>query len=245
VPTRLTYITFDQLMTVPELRSTRDFQARTDLLLKPLPHLSVEEIVRGVRDPDFVAEHSTGLPFHTAISYLLVSMECLIGAAYTRAVEAAGLAGAPDPIMGRVESRYRHWQIGRCSHHAQLWVDRNFALDYTLKSLEKILDGIPRQEVRQARVVLKDAAADVLTGMLALIDADRDWTPDALDIELGRLLDDRLVALKERMAATVSAVVPALPGDKAALLVTEHTRWAGPQSWRLINSSESCAADGT
>ncbi|WP_240956594.1 hypothetical protein [Micromonospora sp. HNM0581] len=58
VPTRFTYITFDHLMTLEELRATHDFQARTDLLLRPLHHLSVEEIVDGVTDPRFVSEHS-------------------------------------------------------------------------------------------------------------------------------------------------------------------------------------------
>jgi radical SAM superfamily enzyme YgiQ (UPF0313 family) len=40
VPTRYTYITFDQLMTPAELVATTAFQARTDLLLRPLPHAS-------------------------------------------------------------------------------------------------------------------------------------------------------------------------------------------------------------
>jgi len=71
-------------VTADELHATHAFQARTDLLLRPLPHLSVVEIVDGVRDETFVADHATGQPFHTAVSYLLVSMECLIGAAYTK-----------------------------------------------------------------------------------------------------------------------------------------------------------------
>ena len=110
---------------------------------------------------------------------MLVSMECLIGAAYTRKVQAAGLAGAIRPSMGRVDARFADWRIGVASHWAQLWVDRNFALDYTLKSLEKVLDGPPRHAVRQARAVLKDAAYTVLGEMIAAIEAQPLAAPPA------------------------------------------------------------------
>ena len=69
------------------------------------------QIVDDVTDLDFVAEHATGRPFCTEISYLLVSMECLIGVPYTRAVQARGLAGSTDPMMGRVEARVADWRI--------------------------------------------------------------------------------------------------------------------------------------
>jgi len=36
-------------------------------------------------------------------------------------------------------------------------VERTFALDYTLKCLEKILDGDPREHMHTARVVIHDA----------------------------------------------------------------------------------------
>ncbi|MFI0420283.1 B12-binding domain-containing radical SAM protein [Spongiactinospora sp. 9N601] len=151
VPTRFTYITFDQLMTFEELKATYTFQGRTDLLLKPSPRFSPEQIVEGVRDPEFVADIATGRPFHSGISYMLVSMECLIGAAYTRQVQAAGLTGAIQPSMGRQAARFADLRIGVCSEWAQLWVDRNFALDYTFKSLEKTLDGRARPYGRPAQ----------------------------------------------------------------------------------------------
>ncbi|MGH3720866.1 MAG: hypothetical protein ACRDRI_18865 [Pseudonocardiaceae bacterium] len=72
--------------------------------------------------------------------------------------------------MGRRDAEFADWRISRFSHHAQLWIDRHFALDYTLKSLEKILDGHPRHAVRTARLVLKDAAFDLLHAMVALLD---------------------------------------------------------------------------
>jgi hypothetical protein len=241
VPTRFTYITFDQLMTADELAATHAFQARTDLLLRPLPDLSVAEIVDGVRDDAFVAEHGTGRPFYSAISYMLVSMECLTGAAYTRKVQAAGLAGDVRPALGRIDARFADWRIGVCSRNAQLWIDRNFALDYTLKSLEKILDGPPRHSVRHARVVLKDAAFTLLSTMLRLLDIFAlDGDADDFEQQLRAVMDDQLAVLDQRMTATVAALLEVVPSDSAAVLARELARWQHAEGWRLINAAESC-----
>ncbi len=243
VPTRFTYITFDHLMNADELRATYDFQTRTDLLLHRLPQLTVEQIIDGVRDDDFAAMHTTGRPFYTAISYLLVSMECLIGAAYTRAVQAAGLTGETRPALGRIDATFRDWRIGACSTHAQLWIDRNFALDYTLKSLEKILDGTPRQQVRHARVALKDAAISVLAGMLRQFDRTISRDQHAFSNTLVALLDQNLDRLRDRMTKTMADISPMLPADAARVLSTEYQRWDHTRGWALINAAEPCAVD--
>jgi len=242
VPTRYTYITFDQLMSPAELVATTAFQARTDLLLGPLPELSVEEIVEGVRNEEFVAEHTTGRPFYTGISYLLVSMECLIGAAFTKQVQAAGLAGAARPAMGRLDAEFADWRIGRFSHHAQLWVDRNFALDYTLKSLEKVLDGQPWEAVRAARMVIKDAAFGLLTAMVELLEQfplDRP-DPAALDEVLLELMERAITELHASVTLTVNELGNVLVGQDARLLFAEYTRWATTRSWELINAADPC-----
>lgn len=241
VPTRFTYITFDHLMTVDELAATHAFQARTDLLLRPLPELPVEQIVDGVHDPEFVARHAVGRPVYTEISYMLVSMECLIGAPYTRAVRARGLAGAPDPTMGRVEARFADWRIGLAAKSGQLWVDRNFALDYTLKSLEKVLDGVPRLRVREARVVVKQAAFTLLTGMLDLIRRYPETADEqAMWRELLDLMDGTIAGLATTLAATVETVLPELPANSARLLAREFGRWQTTEGWRLINTADPC-----
>ncbi|WNV84949.1 hypothetical protein [Umezawaea sp. Da 62-37] len=224
------------------LVATTAFQARTDLLLHPLPGLSVDEIVDGVRDEAFVAQHTTGRPFYTAISYLLVSMECLIGAAYTKQVHAAGLAGAARPAMGRLDADFADWRIGRFSLHAQLWVDRNFALDYTFKSLEKVLDGPPWQAVRAARLLLKDAAFDLLQTMVALLaefPVDRPY-PTVLDGVLLRALESAIHGLRVRVTDTVQALAAVLSDEDSGLLVGTYTLWAATQSWDLINAADPC-----
>jgi hypothetical protein len=242
VPTRFTYITFDHLMSAAELRATHAFQARTDLLLRPLPDLSAGQIVDGVRDRAFVARHTVGRPFYTAISYMLVSMECLIGAAYTRAVQAAGLDGEPRPLMGSIDARFADWRIGACSRHAQLWIDRNFALDYTLKSLEKILDGQQRHLIRNARTVIKDAAFALLSRMISLI-ADYSAAcanPGQFDRALLRIMDKELSRLAHPVSNALAAVIPKLPDEMALLLRREHQRWEHAAGWNLINAADPC-----
>ncbi|MET8542569.1 radical SAM protein [Kitasatospora sp. NPDC004799] len=246
IPTRFTYITFDHLMTLEELKATEAFQGRTDLLLRPLRHMSAEEIAAGVRDEDFVAKYSTGRPLHQGISYMLVSMECLIGAAYTRMVQAAGLAGAARPSMGRQDADFADWRIGIASEWAQRWIDRNFALDYTLKSLEKVLDqGEAWRAVRMARVVLKDAAYTVLGHMVRAIEA----TPLAMGVEGGGaglharlrvLLGEEIAELATRAGPAVRTAVLALPAERADLLTAEYRRWVDNDAWELINAADPC-----
>jgi hypothetical protein len=244
VPTRFTYITFDHLMTAEELHATHAFQARTDLVLKPLPHLSIEDIVDGVGDEDFVAAHSRGVPFYTEISYMLVSMEPLVGAAYTRKVMEAGLAGQARPSMGCIDAEFADRRIGVLSRWAQRWVDRNFALDYTFKSLEKVLDNEPRHAVRAARQVLKDAAFELFTTMLALLDDTPAGDAGQLERLDGRChahADALLADLRPRLAQTVAQVTGTLPPQRAETLLREHGRWADDDGrWHLINASDPC-----
>lgn len=242
VPPRFTYITFDHLMTKTELRETYAFQGRTDLLLRAQPGLSVKEIVDGVRDEDWVAAHSTGRPFYIGISYMLVGMECLIGAAYTRKVEASGLTGQSDPSMGRVEAEYADWRIGVLARWAQLWVDRNFALDYTLKSLEKILDGRPHQVVRGLRDVLKHAAYRLFGGLLDLAGTTDTLirNHDKLDANCARLAESLIGELQAELAPAIAGVKETLPVDHLQLLRGEYTRWAGMNAWQLINVGDPC-----
>jgi hypothetical protein len=244
VPIRFTYITFDHLMTLEELKASYSWQGRTDLLLRPQPQLGDCQLARAVRDEEWVAREATGQPLHTSISYMLVSMECLIGAAYTRKVQAAGLAGVARPSMGRVDAGFADWRIGVASDWAQRWVDRNFALDYTLKSLEKVLDGPPRHSVRQARTVLKDSAYTVLGSMITQIETqprEHDAKAEtALSAHIGTELDAQLGFLRARMDTALREAIPRLPAGHVATLDREHQRWQSTVDWQLINAADPC-----
>jgi hypothetical protein len=242
VPIRFTYITFDHLMSVDELRESYTFQLRRDLLLRPLPALTAEEIVDGIYDESFVRQHTTGQPFYTAISYLLVSMECLTGAAYTKQVQAAGLSGASHPSMGRVDARFSDWRIGACSGKAQLWIDRNFALDYTLKSLEKILDGHEKDIIHDARVVLKKAAFTAFGRMLDLMaePSAAKYGPEEFKSRLDDILETELVVLQASFAETLPAIFASVPEDGGRILKQVYERWMNSRTWQLINAADPC-----
>ncbi|MCP2259763.1 hypothetical protein LX15_003472 [Streptoalloteichus tenebrarius] len=242
VPPRFTYITFDQLMSEAELRETHAFQGRTDLLLRHQPDLSVEEIIDGVRDEQWVAEHTTGRPFYTGISYMLVSMECLIGAAYTRRAEAAGLTGQADPSMGRVEARFQDWRIGVLSRWSQLWIDRNFALDYTLKSLEKILDGHLYQVARRVRQLLKNAAYLLLGRMIEALGRADALAEDHTALEAGcqAIAEAMIRDLHAELEPAITALLDDLPPRHSTLLEHEHDGWRTTSTWKLINVADPC-----
>ncbi|MBT2269024.1 B12-binding domain-containing radical SAM protein [Rhodococcus erythropolis] len=244
VPTRFTYITFDHLMSLDELKQTVAFQQRTDLIIRPLPGMSAEEIVDGLDDQDFIAKHSSGTPFYEGISYMLVSMECLADAAYTRQVAAAGLVATTRSAMGSVEARFADWRIGEVSASSQLWVDRNFALDYTLKSLEKTLDGAERTLIRQSRLVLKQKAADVLGRSVELcerheIDSEAS-SRQTLQSELESMRDACLSELHEVLDEACATVVENINPTSAERLRLEFDRWSTPRAWELINAADSC-----
>jgi hypothetical protein len=244
VPTRFTYITFDHLMSFDELRESHAYQGRKDLLLEPLHDMSVEEIVAGVQDNGFVDRHTLNMPFCTEISYMLVSMECLSGAAYTRAVEAAGLVTRPRLSLGRLDAHFADWRIGVCSEKAQLWIDRSFALDYTLKSIEKLLDGPLRHAARYARRTMKTASYGLLGRMLDIISCypltGASAGTRALADDIERAMNDEFSNLLSAMSDVIAPLLPSLPDSEAGILKREYDRWRNSSAWELINAAEAC-----
>ncbi len=240
IPIRCTYITFDHLMTQSELLESCAFQGRRDLLLKPQPGMSAEVLFEAVQDEEFVSANAQGVPLYRSISYLLVSMECLLGSPYLRKVEAAGLAGEELPAMGRRNARFRDPAIGTMSDAAQRWVDRNFSLDYALKSLEKVLSDDERSLVRSARGVLKEFSYRLLGMFLAQDLRGLDGSPTS-DEEQFRLvlrstMDLHFEELVEALDGFGRAAGRSLPRANQAFFANELARWSGRSSWSLINA---------
>jgi hypothetical protein len=230
IPIRCTYITFDHLMTLEELEESYRFQGRKDLLLLPQTMMPFEALFEAVQDDGFVAENAQGAPLFTSISYMLVSMECLLGSPYLRKVEEAGLARDEMPAMGRRNAVFRDPLIGRMSDCAQRWVDRNFSFDYALKSLEKITAGPERAALRRTRALLKDFSHRLL-GQLLERAAAPGQEPDFLRVM--DLLFAELVAAVERLLDVIaSSVVP----PNRLILQREMRAWSARTSWDLINA---------
>ncbi|HKH46184.1 MAG TPA: radical SAM protein [Thermoanaerobaculia bacterium] len=229
IPIRCTYITFDPLMSLSELAESYQFQGRKDLLLLPQFSMPFEALFEAIQDDEFAAENAQGAPLSTSISYMLVSMECLLGSPYLRKVEEAGLARDEMPAMGRRNAVFRDPLIGLMSDCAQRWIDRNFSFDYALKSLEKITAGQERAALRRARALLKDYSYRLL-GKLLEQAAAPGQTPDFSGVM--DLLFAELVAAVERLLEVISgSVVP----PNRAILQRELRAWSTRTSWDLIN----------
>lgn len=162
VPIRCTYITFDQLMSFEELVATYHFLGRTDLILRPYQGDNYSELYDSLKKDDFVRQQSTNTPFYHLISYMLVSMEGLINSPYLKEAERLGLSGETNLLMGKKEIRYIDSRVEFISKMAQFWIDRNFSLDYLLKSIEKILPASETKLIKPLRVKIKDSAYKLL-----------------------------------------------------------------------------------
>jgi hypothetical protein len=261
VPMRCTYITFDHLMSMEELIASYRFQGRCDLILNPLLHLPEEALYEGIRDPSFVAEHTQGTPFFEQISYMLVSMECLIGSPYLAEVERRGLAGPLNLNMGRRDARFVDPAIGEMSYFSQCWIDRNFSFDYTLKSVEKITSGEARLAARGLRVTMRQKSYELLGMMLWLATGDESLAFERLSLDVQQdlrrlarfrtgdtesgplqlafrsLLELQFGALTHNIACRLDEILPSFPADCAVIIRREFDEWARRTQWALINAA--------
>jgi len=261
IPVRYTYITFDPLMTMNELVKTYRFQGRKDLLLKPLPYLSEYELYELIHDGDIVSSFSSNIPFYRRMPYLLVSLECLLNSPYLRIVQEKGLAGKTILSMGKREVSYLCPEIGLLSYFSQLWIDRNFALDYTLKSLIKISNKKDRQPLHELRAIIKDYAYNLLGKMLFIITKEQrliiplslneiehlelqnlaaKWDKQMLTINVNKtilmsLLDYQITALAKALSDSFCSLKNEIPSGHRATMEQSFERWQSKNSWNLIN----------
>jgi hypothetical protein len=234
IPIRCTYITFDPLMSLSELEESYRFQGRRDLLLLPAGSMPPEALYEAIQDEAFVASHAQGVPLYTSISYMLVSMECLLGSPYLKKVEEAGLAREEMPAMGRRNAVYRDPLIGRMSDCAQRWVDRNFSFDYALKSLEKITARGERAALRRLRALLKDFSYHLLGRLLEEARPTADAKESDFFVVMDLLFAELVLAFERLLDGVLGSVTPA----NRAILQREHGLWSRRHSWDLINPPE-------
>lgn len=238
IPIRCTYITFDHLMTLSELRESYEFQGRKDLLLRPQTSMSFEDLFEAVHDDSFAIASSHGVPFHSQITYMLVSMECLIGSPYLAKVQAAGLAREEAPAMGRRNADFLVPAIGLMSDCSQRWIDRNFSCDYLLKSLEKTTAGNERSALRKLRLLLKSYSYTLLGEFLALSDGPSSsgyCEPSLRPEDLIGLMDRHFERLVSEMDALSTSFSQSLQPHNWSLLARELEGWRSRKSWNLIN----------
>lgn len=235
IPIRCTYITFDHLMSIAELRESHRFLGRKDILLER-QSLPFDSLFEALHDDGFAVAHAQESPFYKSVSYMLVSMECLIGSPYLKRVEDAGLARDELPSMGRRNAVFLDPVIGIMSDCSQRWIDRNFSLDYLLKSLEKVASTEERQDLRQLRALLKDSSYHLLGKFLHY--AGPDGSQPAPGSETSADLFEIMDTHFSELAAVLSNLLEKttiLQTPHGAKLDQEHERWRSRRSWRLIN----------
>jgi hypothetical protein len=239
IPIRCTYITYDHLMTFSELIESRQFQGRKDLLLRPQTSMSFDELFEAVHDDSFAAEHSRGTPFYSQITYMLVSMECLIGSPYLAKVQAAGLAREETPSMGRRNADFLDPRIGLMSECSQRWIDRNFSFDYLLKSLEKTTSGDEQLVLRNVRSLLKSYSYELLGEFLALNDcaSSKEGCHRSLEYkDYIALMDVHFKHLVEDVDVLSKHLFESLRPDNWLVFSRELEIWNSRQSWAFINA---------
>lgn len=256
IPTRFTYITFDPLMSFNELIETFQFISRTDLICSKNTGMSSSNILDIALNIEDFPEILKNIPFYHTISYMLVSMECLEGSEYTKLAESAGLLLTSNLQMGRVNSRYNDPIIGLFSHHCQLWIDRNFPLDYLLKSLQKIHGADISKLINRLRLTLKDYSYQLLGEFInlevvvevydkfdfisenLLRHLKHKWLGASIDHKshtLLHILDLYSDSLKLKLLNEFEGLKLLLPSNTYQMLSDALVSWDKNKTWRLIN----------
>lgn len=233
IPIRYTYITFDPLMSMSELTESLAFLSRTDLAIKRPQHVAADDygaLFDIALDDNQARVLSSETPFYMLVSYLGVSMEALIGSPYLNAVEAADLAGDMNPLMGRRESRYLDPVIGKVSSLSQRWVDRNFTLDYTLKSIQKRLPSAEGKRLNAVRITLKKCAHDFINLSLGYVLAN-----DGAQFSAESFLNEYLESVIAKVIDSIDEACLGLSKADASILRSQLEVWCNRSGWGLIN----------
>ncbi len=145
---RFGFIMFDPLVNLDELLENISFLERRDAFLKPIYDRVVDDgkVLDLAMDEEMVRQQSENIPIYSAVSYMLASLEVLARSSYIQVLRAAErkyrrklfFEDIVDLSIGRHKIRYLDQRIGSIADHCQLWIDRNFAFMYTVKSLCKV-----------------------------------------------------------------------------------------------------------
>ena len=137
---------------VEDLQESAKFIARTDIIqLKS--RLDIENLYYKIvnEDMEFIMTNSANVPLYSKVSYMLTSLEILVGSNYYKMMKTVEtqtgkkLIWDLDINMARYKVTYINQTIGLMSVYCQKWVDYNFSLMYTIKSLMKAAKGAERE----------------------------------------------------------------------------------------------------
>jgi hypothetical protein len=258
IPMRLTYITFDPLMSMNELIQSYLFLGRKDLLLKPHTNMNEQEIYDIVESSTISTEFFTDVPLYQQVCYMLVSLECLIGSNYLKRIEQKGLAGSINTNMGRKEAKFLNKEIGIISYFCQLWIDRNFTFDYLLKSITKLNSKQNNEIIYQFRSLFKDYAYMLLGYILAIVTGDKKLSSKInvakfnkhrkeylhneknrstiLECIILEFLDYHFFCLVKEVQNLLRQLKNDLNSRDLFFIESNIDKWSSQNTWKLINS---------
>lgn len=231
LPTRFTYITFDPLMSFDELIETYQFLGRTDLLLNKW-HGEDSALLSLVTKEALPSTYLKNEPFYLEVSYMLVSLECLERSPYLKhAIRNKLHVRGRNFTLGKRDVDYLDKRIESMSHYSQLWIDRNYSLDYTLKSLAKLYPNGVSDTIRDVRKIYKRSSYTLLGEMISFA-KDKDT---GTQIDYSELLNQNFAELAASLGKSFSFLYPVLSPMEAKALKRQYTTWKATNRWTLIN----------
>lgn len=251
IPFRVTYITFDPLMSIDELIESYIYQGRTDLILTYNPLFSPEE-ASILSDCEYVTANSSNIPLFSRISYMLVSLECLINTPYANLMIENNLVKSKNTQMGKYDVSYLDVRIGLMSHYCQLWIDKNFALDYLLKSLLKTRSQNKSKSIENMRYIIRKHSYAVLGKFLVCATQDTNTVPglmadnslaqlrslyetSSLETALQIIIEKQHEELAHEMHTSLDNLSADLQIWESELVKNQLEKWTTKSDWRLIN----------
>ena len=176
---RFGFITFDPLMNVNELIENIRFLERNDAFLKPqnFEKMSYKELFELMNNEDFIRQNSLNVPIYSKVSYMLASLEILINSNYVYLLRSAErkynkkllFDDVIDPNIGRYKTQYLDGNIGNVARYCQFWIDRNFSLMYTIKSLYKVALPEERKLLMNCMIKYRELSHYLLKTMLYVV----------------------------------------------------------------------------
>jgi Radical SAM superfamily/B12 binding domain len=184
IPLRFGFITFDQLMVgLTEIKENIAFVERRDAFMRPvdISKYGYEELFDLLTsDQEFIHQQSANIPLYAGVSYMLATMEVLLNSSYKTMLEHTQrkhgktliLDERPDANMGRVRAAFLDPLVGDISESCQKWIDRHFALAYTVKSLYKIASKEERTTLMAWMVAYRRISLQMLKSLVFIFDDD-------------------------------------------------------------------------
>ena len=231
LPIRFTYITFDPLMSFNELVETYQFLGRTDLLLNKW-HGEDKALLALVTKEELPSTYLKNEPFYLEVPYMLVSLECLEHSMYlANAIRNNLKVQGTNFSLGKRDVDYLDKRIESMSHYSQLWIDRNYSLDYTLKSLAKLYPKDTSDAIRNVRKIYKRSSYALLGKMISLAEGEDARTK----IDYSGLLNKHFAELAKNLGNSLSSLYPILTSVEAEALKQQYAIWRATDQWALIN----------